>query len=513
MKTRHNEAARLPDHALYLTLDQGGHASRALVFDASGKIIASDFQPIAVNYPQPDRVEHDPHELITSLRTAINNVITQLGTRSTDIVAAGLATQRSSLACWDKTTGAALSPIISWQDRRAHHQLQQFESQRQAIHQKTGLFLNAHYGASKLRWCLDHLPAVRAAQHNGTLACGPLASFVLFHLLEERPLFADPANASRTLLWNISTGDWDDALLTLFGVPHTLLPRCVPTRHSFGHLRINDFSIPLTVTNGDQSAALFAFGTPQADIAYINVGTGAFVQRVSQQRPHHARLLSSVVMQTAEHTTYTLEGTINGASSALQWASNTLGLSNIEPSMENWLTQHITHASTRSTAPLLFLNGVSGLGAPYWIADFHSQFIGAGEAWEKMVAVVESIVFLLHTNLCEMESACPAPRTIVISGGLATLNGLCQRLADLCGLPVYRPAECEATARGTAFLLAGSETMSDHWSLHNSEHSPEYMPDTIFTPAPNPALQERYRLWQHAMPKYAETIGHRVRDV
>lgn len=261
--------------SLYLTLDQGGHASRALVFDASGKIIVSDFQPIGVNHPQSDWVEHDPHELITSLRTAISNVITQLGARSTDIVAAGLATQRSSLACWDNTTGAAVSPIISWQDRRAHHQLQQFESQRQAIHQKTGLFLNAHYGASKLRWCLDHLPAVRTAQHNGTLACGPLASFVLFHLLEERPLLADPANASRTLLWNISTGDWDDELLALFGVPRTLLPRCVSTRHSFGHLRINDFSIPLTVTNGDQSAALFTFGPPQPDIVYINVGTGA----------------------------------------------------------------------------------------------------------------------------------------------------------------------------------------------------------------------------------------------
>ena len=493
MKTRNNETVRLPDRDLYLALDQGGHASRALVFDASGKIIVSDFQPITVNHPQPDWVEHDPHELITSLRTAISNVITQLGTRSTDIVAAGLATQRSSLACWDKATGAAVSPIISWQDRRAHHQLQQFESQRQAIHQKTGLFLNAHYGASKLRWCLDHLSAVRAAQHNGTLACGPLASFVLFHLLEERPLLADPANASRTLLWNISTGDWDDELLTLFGVPRTLLPRCVSTRHSFGHLRINDLSIPLTVTNGDQSAALFAFGTPQPGIAYINVGTGAFVQRVSQQRPHHARLLSSVVIQTAEHTTYTLEGTVNGAASALQWASNTLGLTNVESNMENWLAHN--------TNPPLFLNGVSGLGAPYWIADFHSQFIGAGEAWEKMVAVVESIVFLLHTNLNEMESACLAPRTIVISGGLATLNGLCQRLADLCGLPICRPAECEATARGMAFLLAGQEIMSDPWSLHNHGHSPGSIADTIFTPAANPALQERYRLWQHAMPK------------
>lgn len=480
---------RLPDHALYLALDQGGHASRALVFDANGQIVASNFQPVAVNHPQPDWVEHNPHELITSLRTAITHVITQLGTRGKDIVAAGLATQRSSLACWDKTTGTALSPIISWQDRRAHDQLQQYESQRQAIHQKTGLFLSAHYGASKLRWCLNHLPAVRIAQQNGTLVCGPLASFVLFHLLEEHPLLADPANASRTLLWNISTGDWDDELLILFGVPRILLPRCVPTRHNFGYLRINGFSIPLTLTNGDQSAALFAFGTPRTDTAYINVGTSAFVQRVTLKRPDHSRLLTSVVMQTAEHTTYTLEGTVNGAASALQWASHILHLSNIEASMESWLTN--------STDPPLFLNGVSGLGAPFWIADFRSRFIGMGDAWEKMVAVIESIVFLLHTNLHAMESTRPPARTIVISGGLATLNGVCQRLADLSGLPVCRPAECEATARGTAFLLATGRAPMDEWPLH--DHG--FAPDTIFTPASNPTLKARYHLWQQTMPE------------
>ncbi len=480
-------ATRRPDRALYLALDQGGHASRALVFDANGLIVASDLQSLTVSHPQPARVEHNPHELITSLRTAMSNAIAQLGTRGKDIVSAGLATQRSSLACWDNS-GMALSPILSWQDRRAHEELHAFENQRQMIHHKTGLFLNAHYGASKLRWCLDHLPAVCAARHNGTLIGGPLASFVLFHLLEERPLFSDPANASRTLLWNIHTRNWDDELLAPFGIPRSVLPDCVPTRYNFGHLRINDLMIPLTLSNGDQSSALFAFGEPQADTAYINIGTGAFVQRVTQQRPDHARLLTSIAMQTAQHTTYTLEGTVNGAGSALQWACQILHLSDIESSMENWLTH--------STTPPLFLNGVSGLGAPFWIADFHSRFIGTSascdEPWEKMLAVIESIVFLLHTNLRQMESVCSTDtRAIIISGGLATLNGLCQRLADLCGLPVQRPAECEATARGTAFLLAGQP---HHW---HAAH--EHAFGITFTPTSNPALQERYRLWHDSM--------------
>ena len=209
---------------LYLALDQGGHASRALVFDAQGRPLARSLRTVGVFHPQPDWVEQDPEELVRSLQDAMREVCVELGAAAADIAAAGLATQRSSIVCWDPVSGAALSPVLSWQDRRASEWLTRFTPHAEAIHRTTGLMLSAHYGASKLRWCLDHLPAVAQAAADGRLACGPLASFLVFRLTTERTFAADPANAARTLLYSLRTRDWDDGLLHLFDIPRAVLP-------------------------------------------------------------------------------------------------------------------------------------------------------------------------------------------------------------------------------------------------------------------------------------------------
>ncbi|BAV34866.1 glycerol kinase [Sulfuricaulis limicola] len=465
---------------LYLCLDQGGHASRTLVFDHRGVLQASDLCEVAVREPHPDWVEQDPEELVASLQAVITKAITSLGARAGQIRCAGIATQRSSMVCWDRHTGEALSPVISWQDRRAHDWLHQFSAQSRAIHQRTGLVLSPHYGASKMRWCLDYLPDVAAARREGRLAMGPLASFLLFRLLEEKPLVADPANAARTLLWSLHTMDWDPWLLELFGIPAEVLPRCVPTRHAFGMLCANEHRIPLTVASGDQSAALFALGMPSADTAYVNIGTGAFIQRAVSQPPDTPGLLSSVVYRDADRTLYVLEGTVNGAGVALRWAEQEWGLKDVEAQLPAWLA--------RSGDIPLFLNGIAGLGAPFWEADFPSCLIGDGEPWQKTCAVVESIVFLLQANLETMQKMAPALKRLLVTGGLAQLDGLCRRLADLSGLPVYRPAEHEATARGTAYLLAG---FPENW--------PEEKPGFSFAPKPNPGLTRRYKDWRAEM--------------
>ncbi len=470
-----------PLQALYLALDQGGHASRALVFNHRGQLQARAVVETAEQRFPPDRVEQDGEELAASLLRAAEEAVVSLGGRAANIAAAGLATQRSSTVCWDRESGAPLSPVLSWQDRRAHDWLQQFAPEAEKIRARTGLVLSAHYGASKLRWCLDHLPAVASARDTGCLAMGPLASFLLFRLLRERPLLVDPSNAGRTLLWNLDRGDWDDDLIKLFGILRAVLPACVPTRHGYGTLTVRGREIPLTVLNGDQSAALFAFGRPHASTAYINLGTGAFVLRALGEMPaRRPRLLCSVAWRDSGAPVYVIEGTVNGAGSALEWAAQQLGVTEVERQLAGWWKTE--------TAPPLFLNGVSGLGAPFWVPDFESRWIGAGTPAARVVAVAESILFLIQRNLEEMKKSFSQFEQIFVSGGLSMNDVLCEKLANLAGLPVYRPVEHEATARGLAWQVSGCPA---DW--------PEQELGRWFRPAEDSALRERYAKWGREM--------------
>ncbi len=466
----------------YLALDQGGHSSRALVFDRQGNLVASAQYPVDTQFVESNRVEQDPVELLQSMVQAATEVIDRLDeSHRQRIQSAGLATQRSSLVCWRRSTGEPLSPVISWQDRRADKWLQKFQQHHEAIHKTTGLYLSAHYGVSKMRWCLDHIDEVAQAYSDNDLVIGPLASYLIRQLTVNGKDLADPANASRTLLWNLSRNDWDEALLKLFDIPPSILPRCVTSYYDFGDLSLGDQKIPLQLVTGDQSAAIFAFGELQPDTAYINVGTGAFLSRVSGHNPIYGRrLLSSIVTHTGTEGTYVLEGTVNGAASALDWTEQKLG-TKLTP-------ENIARMLSQCDEPILFLNGVSGLAAPFWDADFESCFVGDGSVEQKVTAVIESICFLLLANLEEMKKLSSPPLQIQITGGVAGYDGLCQRLADVTHLPVYRPIDREATARGTAYLLA-----------HCPEHWPEEDVGTWFKPQANAGIESRYQKWSQLM--------------
>ena len=466
----------------YLTLDQGGHSSRALVFDFVGNLLVSAQVPVATSTIGQNRVEQNPQELLDSLRRSAENALRQLlPEQRPKILSAGLATQRSSLVCWRRSNGEALSPVISWQDRRADKWIQGFQSQHEAIHKTTGLYLSAHYGASKIRWCLDHLDEVKQALMEKDLVIGPLASYLVRNLVTDGKDLADPANASRTLLWNLSRNEWDDDLLALFDIPGEILPRCVSSFYDFGRMEIGDREIPLRVVSGDQSAAIFAFGELQPDTAYINIGTGAFLSRSSGHHPIFGRrLLSSIVMHDGHEGTYVLEGTVNGAASAMDWLESESG--------QSIPVEHLPELLDDNDEPLLFLNGVSGLAAPFWDADFESRFIGEGSLAQKVGAVIESICFLLLSSLEEMKKLSSPPLQIQVTGGLAALDALCQKLADVCHLPVYRPVDREATARGVAYLLAGRP---GHW--------PEEGIGQWFKQKPNTAIEERYQAWGQLM--------------
>ncbi len=461
--------------SFYLALDQGGHASRALVFDQSGKIIAQAHQEIETQYPQCDWVEHDAEALVTSLQWAMRDVISQLGKQKNKIIAAGLATQRSSIVSWHRKSGRALSAVISWQDRRAADFMQILEKQRTDIHKRTGLFPSAHHGASKLRWSLLHLPEVKTAQKAGMLSMGPLASFLSARLTQTERALTDPANAARTLLWNIKTGNWDVSLLKMFDIPLASLPFCVNSTSDFGQIAVSGLKIPLKLVTGDQSAALFQEGPPRKNAIYINIGTGAFLQKMYKNRPTEtSRLLSSVVFSEKNHRHYALEGTVNGAGAALTWFSKENQIAPWPKTAEDWLQKTLT--------PPIFINGIGGVGSPFWEPQIKSHFIGKGNTAARFTAVVESILFLIKANLDEMNQS---PETLILSGGLSASDSLCQKLTNLSEIPILRSKEQEATARGLAYLLGKFEVkISDPKS---------------FSPQPAPKLQSRYLQWLKTM--------------
>ncbi len=466
----------------YLAIDQGGHACRAMVFDSTSEVRARSSCRLVLEQPQLGYAEYQPLALISALKQVINDVITELGTAAQSIVAAGLVTQRSNIACWDGQSGEALSPIISWQDLRNTAWIEGFSSQRDWIHHCTGLFANGHYGVSKLQWCWQHLPAVKQAQFSGRLAWGPMASYLLAQILRESRYVIDPANASRTLLMNIETLDWDAQLSALFQLPTVGLPQIVPSAYPYGYLDLPSWNIPLTVMNGDQSAALFAHGWPEQDTLYVNLGTGAFIQRLIDKPLVQAeRLLNSVVWRDQQKTYYVLEGTVNGAACAVEEVLGQVGLTmaQFEQGIEEWLQR-------RHDVPL-FMNGCSGIGSPYWRSDVSSYFIGEGSKEEKVVAVLESVLFLLMENIREMDKFISAAKQIIVSGGLSQIDGLCQSLASLSGIPVIRLPECEASAQGLAFLLSQP---NDAWRGENGKR---------FIVLENNALNYRYKSWREAL--------------
>lgn len=474
-----------PTPPLYLALDQGSHASKALIFDATGAQVARGKVAIATHFPRPGWVEHDAEELIASLEAAIGMACAASALDDVAFAAAGLAIQRSSVVCWDRRTGMPLSPVLSWQDRRNAAWLAAQEFDTAKLRGTTGLVASPHYGASKLRWCLDELADVRRAHAEGRLCCGPLASFVMCRLLAERPCLVDPANASRTLLWDVRTRDWSAEMLAACGIPGDCLPRCVPSRHAFGTLVLGSRRVPFTVATGDQPAALFAWGAPDATTLFVNVGTGAFVQRpVRGTLPEVPGLLQSVAWQAEEGSIGVLEGTVNGAGAALEWLAEerAVPLESLIESAARWLDD--------VDDPPLFINGVGGLGAPYWVADCPVRFSGPGTLAEHTVAVLESIVFLLQLNIDAICAAAAAQsgavRRIVVSGGIARLDGVRQRMADLSGLPVECPADVEATARGLAWLLSGAREVAEVTPLHCAAR-------------PNPGLRARFARWREAL--------------
>jgi glycerol kinase len=459
---------------LILAIDQGTHSSRAVVFDAQGRQLVMAQQAIDLQVLDSSRVEQSPKQILSSVQQVVAEVLQHPAVDSSRVRHAGLATQRSSVLAWTRDRGVALSPVLSWQDRRAAAALQALQQHGEHIRRATGLRLSAHYGASKLQWLLANQAGVATAMTQENLVMGPLASYLLRHLLAGAPMLVDAANASRTLLWNLESRDWDNTLLKLFGIPRQVLPECLPILHDYGVTASG--GIPLQAVSGDQTAALYARGMPPEKTIIVNIGTGAFVLLpIAHPGSCPDGLLAGLSRSNATSCDYYAEGTVNGAAAALEWAAQRYRLHDWQEQLSVWLNQ--------VEVPPVFLNSVGGLGAPWWRPGPEPRFLTEPETpAAAMVAVVESILFLVQANIDLLRKMEPAVEAIRISGGLARLDGLCQKLADLSGLVVQRPEETEATASGIAWLAAGCPV---GWSQAGEAHT--------FMPKKDVNLQARYQ--------------------
>lgn len=491
----------------YLAIDQGGQSSRVGVYTERGQLICEFRAPCATQHHRIPgsayaHIEQDGNEILRGIRECLKKVEAHLGNAVSNIKAAGYAGQGSSLLAWNSKTGEALTPVISWQDIRGEPYLNHISLTHQTAQQITGLRVSPHYGASKIRWCLDNNDAVKRALAENNLCIGPVVSFIFWHLLEQKNLI-DPGHAQRTLLWNLHSNAWDDRLLESFKVPKAVLPECRYHDNLFGFLKLGNHLISFSAAARDQGASLFAAGIPDSSTCYVNLGTGAFIQRVTpvlhapdgllvsplwisqnnQPISNEAASPSCYLAQSHRKNLFAWEGTVNGAASAISYMQTQTGLEVTPERIENAL-------GLVPSRTVYFLNSIGGLGAPYWRTDLQPQFAPGLLPLEKILAWIESLLFQIAVNIDLMKNAGEL-RSIRISGGFSKSNKLCQLLADVAGLDVYRSDNADATLQGIAYMAAG---LSENWQ-------PVFQQEK-FLPNRNGPLQKRFLDWKLAMDKW-----------
>lgn len=431
-----------PPHSSSLTLviDQGSHASRLAVFTETGELVYLKSTEVSTHSVDETGIyEQDAQAILHGINNLLNKLPYEL---LNNIENCGLCTQRSSIVAWHKTSGKALAPAISWRDTRAHKLIKSLGSHSATIRNISGLPLSAHYSASKIHWLLHNNTQVKQAHKEGQLCISPLASYLLFHLLQESPVVIDHSNAQRCQLFDSQSLHWSNELLELFQINKNILPECVPVIHRFGKLKLS--SIPVNCVIGDQNAALYAYPKLQHDSALVNIGTGAFILSPSAEKPSPQPALLHTLSSSNKHSAnYVTEGTVNGAGSSLSWAQENDACENLFDLLPQWLLE--------LKSPPIFINSISSLGSPWWCDAGKAEFIGENSQHQnaRYVAIIESILFLIQRNLQCLD--CP-PTTLLVSGGLAQLDTLCQKLADLSQTKVLRFNQPEATARGCAWL-------------------------------------------------------------
>jgi glycerol kinase len=490
-----------------LALDQGTTSSRAIVFDHSGSVVSTAQREFRQIFPKPGWVEHDANEIwATQLQTA-QEAIAKAGVTAAEIAAIGITNQRETTLLWDRTTGTPVHNAIVWQDRRTAAACDRLKARGLApvIRRKTGLVVDAYFSGTKLEWLLRNVPGARAKAKAGALAFGTVDSWLVWNLTGGRVHVTDPSNASRTMLFNLRTGDWDEELLRIFGVPRSVLPAVGSSSEVYGETTLFGGAVPIAGIAGDQQAALFGQACTQPGMVKNTYGTGCFMLMNTGTKPIASRnnLLTTVAWRVGNRTEYALEGSIFIAGAVVQWLRDGLGIIKSSPEVESLAAQ------VSDTHGVYLVPAFAGLGAPHW--DQYARGLVAGitrgtTAAHLARAALEGIAFQVADVLRSMEADARIKlRQLRVDGGACANNLLMQFQSDLLGVPVVRPKVTETTALGAAYL-AGLAV--GYWK-DQKQIAAQWQADRRFLPAMKPVQRrqlvagwnkalERAKRWEEA---------------
>jgi glycerol kinase len=440
--------------SVILALDQGTSSSRAVVVDSSSKILAVAQRELPQIYPQPGWVEQDPETIWSSQLAAIRAVMEQAHLTAKDIAAVGITNQRETTVVWDRTTGQPIFNALVWQDRRnaSFCDLLKSQGHEPLFQEKTGLILDAYFSGSKIRWLLDNVAGARAKAEAGELAFGTVDAWLIWKLTGGSSHITDVTNASRTLLFNIHTLDWDDELLRIFDIPRSMMPKVVAS--SGECVKIGDLlpGVPVCGIAGDQQAALFGQMCLRPGMVKNTYGTGCFMLMQTGEKPVTSsnRLLTTVAWQINGRTEYALEGSVFIGGAAVQWLRDGLGIISSSSEVE------ALAASVADNGGVYFVPALSGMGAPYWDAHARGLIIGLTRGTTRAHiarATLEGIALQVTDILTAMQadSGIKIPE-LRVDGGASENQLLMQIQADLLGVPVVQSSTPESTVMGAAFL-------------------------------------------------------------
>jgi glycerol kinase len=461
----------MPSHIL--SIDQGTTSSRAIVFSSGAEILGVAQQEFAQHFPQDGWVEHDPEDIWSTTVNVVNEVLTKTGIAASEIAAIGITNQRETTVVWDKLTGEAIYNAIVWQDRRTADYCESLKAEgfEKQISEKTGLLLDPYFSGTKLKWLLDNVPGARERAESGGLLFGTIDSFLLWRLTKGKSHKTDATNASRTLLFNIHTQEWDQEILQKLNIPAGMLPEVEDCSADFGTSDESLFgsAIPIAGIAGDQQAALVGQCCFSEGMTKSTYGTGCFVIMNTGENPVRSnnKLLTTVGYRLNGKVTYGLEGSIFIAGAAVQWLRD--GIKLIKDAAE---TEGIADANPDAHGVYL-VPAFTGLGAPYWDANARGALLGLTRDTgieDIVTATLQSVCYQTRDLLDAMASDGVDPGLIRVDGGMVANDWVTQNLSDILQVAVDRPLVTETTALGAAYLAGlqvgvfkSLDDLSKHW--------------------------------------------------